>query len=56
MDKLEEMATLDRGEETFRLVAMLQLLLQSAGTMWPDMQHAVLKFLQGMFDKLTKLR
>ena len=50
------MAALDRGEETFRLAAMLQLLLQRAGTLWPDMQHAVLTFLQGMVDKLTKLR
>ena len=56
MDKLEDMATLDRGEETFRLVAMLQLLLQSAGTLWPAMQHAVLSFLLGMFSKLTDLR
>ena len=56
MDRLEDMATLDRGEETFRLVAMLQLLLQAMGTLWAAMQHAVLTFLLGMFSQLTKLR
>ena len=56
MDKLEEMPALDRSEETFRLVHMLQLLLQSAGTLWPAMQQAVFAFLQAMFEKLAILR
>lgn len=56
MDKLEDMAALDRSEETYRLVHMMQLLLQSGGTLWPDLQQAVVVFLQDMFGKLSKLR
>ena len=56
MDKLEALAALGRQEETFRQVNMMQLLLQSAGTMWPQLQQEVLTFLKAMLDKLSRLR
>ena len=57
MDKLEDVAALGRNsEENFRLVQMMQLLLQAGGTLWPQMQRDIVTFLITTFHKLSKLR
>ena len=56
MGQLENMSLLARSEETFRLVNMLQLLLQSAGTVWPALQQAIVDFFEVMLENLAKLR
>ena len=57
MDKLDAVAELGRNsEESFRLVQMMQLLLQGGGTLWPQMQRVIVTFLITTFHKLSKLR